>query len=273
MITTATQPRSGPIGAHSRDYISFSEISTYRGCPLRHHFRYVLGLPEPTVSASLVFGRAIHQAVEHHFNELLAGNQPPTLDALLAEYDRAWSETDCGSVTFGKDDDLSRLNQLAQRMLAAFQGSAIAQPNGNIIGVEEELRGSVVSGCPDLLGRVDLLLESPEAVTIVDLKTSRSRWSAEQGDDQAEQLLLYSELVRRIVPGKSLRLQFAVITKTKEPSVELHEVSYSAVRVERTRQSLRRIWGAIESGIVYPAPSLLGCGGCPFREPCRIWPG
>ena len=30
---------------------------------------------------------------------------------------------------------------------------------------------------------------------------------------------------------------------------------------------------AIESGIVYPAPSLLGCGGCPFREPCRVWPG
>ncbi len=194
MITTATPPRSATVGAHSRDYISFSEISTYRGCPLRHHFRYVLGLPEPTVSASLVFGRAIHQAVEHHFNELLAGNEPPTIDSLQAEYDRAWSETDCGSVNFGKDDDLSRLNQLAQRMLAAFQGSAIAQPQGSIIGVEEELRGSTVPGCPDLLGRVDLLLESPAAVTIVDLKTSRSRWSAEQVDDQAEQLLLYSEL-------------------------------------------------------------------------------
>ncbi len=84
MITTASTPRSAPVGARSRDYTSFSELSTYRGCPLRHHFRYVLGLPEPTVSASLVFGRAIHQAVEHHFNELLAGNEPPTLDSLLA---------------------------------------------------------------------------------------------------------------------------------------------------------------------------------------------
>jgi hypothetical protein len=43
-----------------------------------------MGLPEPTVSASLVFGRAIHQAVEYHFNELLAGNEPPTLGTLLA---------------------------------------------------------------------------------------------------------------------------------------------------------------------------------------------
>jgi RecB family exonuclease len=273
VITTAKQHRSVPTGVRSRDYISFSEISTYRGCPLRHHFRYVMGLPEPTVSASLVFGRAIHQAVEHHFNELLAGNEPPTPDALLAEYDRSWSEVDCGNVTFGKDDDAARLGHLAQRMLTAFQGSAIAQPHGNIIGVEEELRGPIVPGCPDLLGRLDLLVESPETVTIVDLKTSRTRWSPDQVDDQAEQLLLYSELVRRIVPGKTLRLQFAVITKTKEPAVELHEVAYSTARVERTRQSLRRIWGAIESGIVYPAPSLLGCGGCPFREPCRVWPG
>jgi RecB family exonuclease len=272
VITTAKQPRRAPAGVRSRDYISFSEIATYRGCPLRHHFRYVMGLPESTVSASLVFGRAIHQAVEHHFNELLAGNEPPTLDALLAEYDRAWSEVDTNQVTFGKDDDVERLGQLSQRMLAAFQNSSIALPSGSIIGVEEELRGPIVSGCPDLLGRLDLIIESPDDVTIVDLKTSRTRWSTEQVDDQAEQLLLYSELLRTIVPGKTLRLQFAVITKTKEPAVELHEVAYSTARVERTRQSLRLIWGAIESGIVYPAPSLLGCGGCPFRDPCRVWP-
>jgi hypothetical protein len=111
VITTAKQPRSAPAGVRSRDYISFSEIATYRGCPLRHHFRYVMGLPETTVSASLVFGRAIHQAVEHHFNELLAGNEPPTLDALLAEYDRAWSEVDTNQVTFGKDDDVERLGK------------------------------------------------------------------------------------------------------------------------------------------------------------------
>ncbi len=273
MITIPNQPLTTRNAAVARDYISYSELSTYRGCPLRHHFRYVLGLPEPTVSVSLVFGRAIHQAVEHHFNELLAGNERPTMDALLAEYDRAWTEAENNDVQLNKDDDVEKLGQLAQRMLSAFQMSSVAEPAGCVIGVEEELRGQIVSGCPDLLGRVDLLVESDDAVTITDLKTSRSRWTADQVNDQAEQLLLYSELVRRLVPGKALRLQFAVITKTKEPTVELHEVEYSAARVERTRQVLRRVWGAIESGTVYPAPSVLGCASCPFREPCRVWPG
>jgi ATP-dependent helicase/DNAse subunit B len=42
-----------------RDYISYSAISTYQACPLKWHFRYVLGLSEKTVSSALVFGSAI----------------------------------------------------------------------------------------------------------------------------------------------------------------------------------------------------------------------
>jgi ATP-dependent helicase/DNAse subunit B len=64
-----------------RDYLSFSAITTYRQCPLRYFFRYIAGLPEETASASLVFGGAIHRAIEHHFRELLAGNAPPNLEA------------------------------------------------------------------------------------------------------------------------------------------------------------------------------------------------
>ncbi|MBA4015746.1 MAG: hypothetical protein C0483_01015 [Pirellula sp.] len=46
-------------------------MTTYQGCPLRYYFRYIAGLQERTVSASLIFGSAIHCAVEHHFNELM----------------------------------------------------------------------------------------------------------------------------------------------------------------------------------------------------------
>ncbi len=45
-----------------RPYLSHSAISTYQTCPLRYFYRYVSGLPEETVSASLVFGGAIHKA-------------------------------------------------------------------------------------------------------------------------------------------------------------------------------------------------------------------
>ena len=79
-------------------------------------------------------------------------------------------------------------------------------------GIEEELRGPVIEGCPDLLARVDLILATQDELQVIDLKTSRSRWKSGQAENQAEQLLLYSELAKEMAPDKKLRLRFAVIS-------------------------------------------------------------
>ena len=273
MIQLQSEPVSGTSPPTERNYISYSSITSYQACPLRWYFKYVAGLPERTVSSSLVFGSAIHRSVEHHFNELMAGNEPPTLEALLGEYDRHWQEIDEGIVKFGKDEDKESLAPLAQRMLVAFQTSSLARVEGHIIGVEEQLRGPVVAEAPDLLGRIDLLVETSDELIVTDLKTARSRWSAEQVDDQAGQLLLYSELVRPLAPQKKLWLQFAVVTKAKVPSVEVHEVATDAKQIDRTKRIVERVWKAIEAGIFYPAPSPTQCLSCPFRESCRKWAG
>jgi RecB family exonuclease len=104
MITAATATPASAATTPVRDYVSWSAISLYQSCPLRYYFRYIAGLPERTVSASLVFGAAIHRAVEHHFNELLAGNEPPNIEALVGEYDRHWSDIDArdGAVRQGR---------------------------------------------------------------------------------------------------------------------------------------------------------------------------
>lgn len=253
----------------ARDYLSYSAITTYQGCPLRYFYRYVVGLPERTVSSSLVFGSALHRAVEHHFNELLAGNEPPTLDALVGEYDRHWQETDHEAVQFGKGDDIDSLSRLATKMFGAFQASPLAHPPGRIIGVEEELRGNVVAGCPDLLGRIDLIMETADELVVTDLKTSRSRWSREQANDSAGQLLLYHELVRDFAPLKRVRLQFAVLTKTKEPAIDLHEVPVDVRRIDRVKRIVERVWKAIDMQAFYPSPSPMQCPSCSFRAQCR----
>ena len=126
-------------------------------------------------------------------------------------------------------------------MLAAFRESELSQPAGTIIGVEEELRGAVVPETPDILARIDLLVETNEALTVIDFKTARSRWSGGQAQDQAEQLLLYSELARQIAPGKELRLEFHVLTKTKNPTAERHPVYVDVQRIERTKSVVQRV--------------------------------
>jgi hypothetical protein len=173
--------------------------------------------------------------MQFHFQELLAGNPAPDLDTLLAVYQDAWRDRRERIVRFARGEDENSLGKLADRILAAFQHSPLAQPDGRLIGIEEELRGNLVPGCPDLLARVDLIQATSLELIVTDFKTSRNSWGLGKAEASAEQLLLYHELVQPFAAGKVVRLNFAVISKGKVPSIELHDVAVSRQRLERTK--------------------------------------
>ena len=131
----------------------------------------------------------------------------------------------------------------------------------------------LVEGVPDLYGRVDLMTEDEDSLVITDIKTSRGKWSPEQVEDSGEQLLLYSKLASEISPGKKIATRFLVLTKTKDPVVEEHIRAIEPTRVRRTIASVERVWRAIESGVFYPAPSVMACSGCGYRQVCKSWTG
>jgi CRISPR/Cas system-associated exonuclease Cas4 (RecB family) len=142
-----------------------------------------------------------------------------------------------------------------------------------VLGVEEELRGVLVEGVPDLYGRVDLLHEDDERLVITDVKTSRGKWSADQVEESGEQLLVYSKLASELSPGKKLVTRFLVLTKTKDPVIEEHTTEASPEKVKRVLASVERVWRAIQSGVFYPAPSAMSCASCGYRAACRAWTG
>jgi hypothetical protein len=55
-VATAVIPHPNEVALAltGRPYVSFSALNTFMTCPLRWYFRYVVGIPEETVSASLV---------------------------------------------------------------------------------------------------------------------------------------------------------------------------------------------------------------------------
>ena len=256
-----------------RDYVSWSAISTFRQCPLKYKFRYIDGLPEESVSAALVFGTGIHTAIEQHFQAILSGDPKPDLDALLFAYRSAWLPHDPDAISFGSTETRASLDALASKMLTAFLNSPAASVQGRVLGVEEEIRGMLVEGVPDLFGRVDLLTEDSDSLVITDIKTSRGKWSQEQVEDSGEQLLLYSHLASEISPGKKITTRFLVLTKTKEPVIEEHVREVEQGNVKRTLAGVERVWSAISAGNFYPAPSVVGCAGCGYRAACRAWAG
>ena len=130
-----------------RDYLSYSAVSTYQRCPLKYFFQYVADLPFEHVASSLVFGGAIHTAIEIHFRALPAGDTPPELPDLLEVYDAAWKTDATAPIQFGKGEDADTLRDLARRMITAFQASDLSKMDGELLAVEEEFRANVIPGC------------------------------------------------------------------------------------------------------------------------------
>ncbi len=256
-----------------RDYVSWSALSTFRQCPLKYFFRYVAGLPEESVSAALVFGSGIHAAVEGIYRAALAGEEKPDLEQSMFAYRSVWLPHEPESIQFGSSETRDSLDNLAAKMLTAFLASPGADVHGRVLGVEEELRGVLVEGVPDLYGRVDLLHEDEDQLVITDVKTSRSRWNADQVEESGEQLLVYSKLASDLAPGKRLVTRFLVLTKTKEPVIEEHATEVTPEKVKRVLASVERVWRAIQAGVFYPAPSAMTCASCGFRAACRAWTG
>jgi hypothetical protein len=98
---------------------------------LRYYFRYVARFPEETASTSLVFGAAIHAALELHFQELLVSGAPPSLDMLIEAWQTAWHKR---QATVGLSETAlePELYRAARRMLLAFQASSLARPRAGL---------------------------------------------------------------------------------------------------------------------------------------------
>jgi len=146
-------------------------------------------------------------------------------------FDECWTSFDTDLIQFGKGDDAQTMRELAKKIFTTFQARHFANPKGTIVAVEESMRAELIARVPDVLARVDLAVQSGDDLVLTNFKTSRSRWSADQAQSQAEQLLIYTNLAGRVFDGKQVELQFAVVTKSKTPVIEVHEVEFDATRL------------------------------------------
>jgi len=55
-------------------------------------------------------------------------------------------------------------------MLTTFRENPASAFDETVIGIEEELRGELIPGVPDLLARIDLLTTTSDALVITDFK-------------------------------------------------------------------------------------------------------
>ena len=266
-----------------RQYLSHSQISLMRSCPKKFSFSYIEKAEPEFIPNSLIFGGSIHSVLELYYRCKLEG-LAVTKEALLSAYHDSWQQQLAKAkelagkevpVKYNKAQDIDTLHALADRMISAFLASQLAQPKGIILGVEEHLTVELDPELPDVLAKVDLVLQTDGSLHVVDFKTSRSRWNDQKALESADQLVLYGATLETMSASLHLpvKLHFAVMTKAKTPVVQLVQVPTSPMQLQTLKETVGSVWQHIQSGNFYPSPSPMNCGGCQFRSRCPVFAG
>lgn len=188
-----------PVQAHESNshtkvtYLSYSQIETFRLCPLHYKLRYLLNIPTPT-SPSLSFGTSIHNAL-HDFYEQHTSGVKVTKALLLDLLEKRWQSGGYENVRYEKEMKKRGEGYLLDYFDKEFRAStviaALEQPF--TIPVSHEGHTIKIGGKID---RVDILPEGK--LEIIDYKTGRM--PSKREIDTNLQLSMYA-LAASQIPG------------------------------------------------------------------------
>lgn len=254
-----------------RDYLSWSQATSYLMCPRAFAFRYVEAVEPEFSPSSLVFGGALHDCLAEHHRAQLEGVEQPSIEEHKERVDTALSDAE-PQVRFGASETHDSLLDLTGRMLEAFLASEFSGPQGKVVAIEEHCRGVLSDDLPPIEGYVDLITLHDGELTITDYKSSRTAWTESKVRENAGQLLLYAMLQSDGSDSSDgcsdVKLQFVTLTKAKKPVVEAHPVIPTEAQREATVTQLEEIWRGISAGS-FPARPGWQCATCPFGGRCE----
>jgi DNA helicase-2/ATP-dependent DNA helicase PcrA len=235
--------------------LSFRQVDDYLTCPLKYRYVHRNRIPLLT-HHRVVYGSAVHQAVQEMFKARQAGS-PFGVDDLLASLRRAW----VSEGFLSREHEELRLAE-GERTLRRFFDSEKEHPL-HPTGVEEEF--SFAIGRTRVTGRYDLVVATEKGVIILDFKTGDVSTEAKAQSRAAEslQLAIYSLAHLRctgVLPARvELRFLETGLTGGFAPTKTL---------ALATEKKIADVSDRISRGLFEATPSHGACRPCPFRDVC-----
>ena len=259
------------------DYVSPSRLNTWLSCPLKFKIRYVDGIKEPT-SPNLFLGKQVHRGLEFFYRHRQDGQDVATAE-ISNHIVQTWDEaaSDEGMCFDSRDDEIALRSQAVGLVQTYLDGRDSNE--GFPIAVESPLECPLVDpGTGEdlgiaLFGFVDLVLESPPGVVIVDFKTS-ARSSAPLEISHEIQLSCYAYAFRHVFGATEKELQIRSLVKTKTPKVDFHRYpARDGTHFRRLFAVIRAYLADLRSNRFVYRPGWT-CSMCDFRKThCRSWQG
>jgi len=252
-----------PVSSTKVTYLSYSQIETFRLCPLHYKLRYLLNIPTPT-SASLSFGVSMHNAL-HDFYERHATGETVTKSMLLELLEKRWQKAGYENVRYESEMKKRGEGYLSDYFDKEFHKTTVIAALEQPFTIPVSYEGHTIK-IGGKIDRVDILPDG--RLEIIDYKTGRMPSKREV--DANLQLSMYALAVSQIpaIPfGKqpsdiTLSLYF-FDTQTKMSTTR------SAEQLEKEKATIIDIAKQIEMSDFKCSGNQL-CADCEYKLFCGL---
>lgn len=260
--------------------VSFSQLNSYKWCPKKYRYSYVLKLPTEQ-SVALSFGSTIHNVLQTFYERLRDSEaglpgfvEKPDLQTLLTLYKRKWISKGYDS----QEAENARKKQ-GEKALRLFY-KTFYTGDENVLDIERwvkyNLDDIVINGRID---RVDLVSEdesddSPEShqekkpgsqtekhVQIIDYKTGKVK---DVNAEQSMQLALYTLVLEEKLHYKVDSAQFMYVEHGEVVEADISKANQNAVK-----KWIKETVGCIREGKFKAEPNAWKCKMCEYRTICQ----
>jgi len=235
--------------------VSHNQVDDYETCPLKYHYIHILRIPLRQ-HHSVVYGSALHKAVEFYLRRRAAGNFT-SLEDFLRAFEDAWRNE--GFLTREHEEQRKRAGIQALTRFHHEEETSGRKP----AAVEQEFGFEL--GPTRVRGRLDRVDETPDGAVIVDYKSSdvTDQKKADQRARESLQLKIYALAWKEMTGRLPVRVELRFLE------------SGLAGRHRPTEEDLAEARGAIEAaarGIRQrrfdPTPGYQTCRYCPYNQIC-----
>src|SRR4029077_19990025 len=235
--------------------VTHRQLDHYEPCPLKYQYIHILRIPLRQ-RHSVVYGSALHHAVEFYLRRRAAGNYTSLEDFLLA-FDNAWRNE--GFLTREHEEQRKRAGVAALTRFYHEEEASGQKPTD----VEREFGFTL--GLNRVRGRFDRVDETPEGLVIIDYKSSdvTEQKKADQRARESLQLKIYAlaqhEMTGRLPARVELRFLESGLVGRHEPTLDDLTAAREAIG-EAARGIRRREFEA--------TPGYQTCRYCPYNQIC-----
>jgi DNA helicase-2/ATP-dependent DNA helicase PcrA len=251
--TGALEP--APMAPDQELVISHKQIETYRSCPLRYRYSYVLHVPQPRHHA-LVYGATVHEVVEFYLRRRAAGNFTP-LEDLLAEYEKKWVNQ--GFLSWEHQEARKAAGRETLTRFWQHEEAEGVRPSF----VEKDFGFAL--GADRVRGRLDRVDEELLGAVIVDYKTGEVATAriADKRAKESLQLKIYALAWREMTGALPERVELRFL--------ESHTVGRhtpTPADVDEAITAVKDAAAGIRARRFDASPSYRACRYCEYRQIC-----